>query len=76
VVLGLPLAGHGPTSTLVRSRVIAESNAVLGCGFVRAAHTDDAAGWLLVSERVLHLPDLVNPDQPPFWRFAGSENYV
>jgi glyoxylase-like metal-dependent hydrolase (beta-lactamase superfamily II) len=45
-------------------------------GFVRAAHTDDAAGWLLVSEHVLHLPDLVNPDQPPFWRFAGSETYV
>jgi glyoxylase-like metal-dependent hydrolase (beta-lactamase superfamily II) len=45
-------------------------------GFVRAAHTDDAAGWLLASERVLHLPDLVNPDQPPFWRFAGSENYT
>jgi glyoxylase-like metal-dependent hydrolase (beta-lactamase superfamily II) len=44
-------------------------------GFVRAAHTDDAAGWLLTSEHVLHLPDLVNPDQPPFWHFAGSENY-
>ena len=45
-------------------------------GFTRAAHADDAAGWLLVGEKVLHLPDLVNPDQPPFWHFAGSENYV
>ena len=23
-----------------------------------------------------HFPDLVNPDQPPFWRFAGSETYA
>ena len=30
VALGLPLAGHGPASTLVRSRVVAASNAVLG----------------------------------------------
>jgi glyoxylase-like metal-dependent hydrolase (beta-lactamase superfamily II) len=45
-------------------------------GFRRAAHSDDAAAWLLGSEKVLHLPDLVNPDQPPFWQFAGSENYV
>jgi glyoxylase-like metal-dependent hydrolase (beta-lactamase superfamily II) len=45
-------------------------------GFVRAAHTDDASAWLLVGEKVVHSPDLVNPDQPPFWEFAGSENYV
>jgi len=45
-------------------------------GFTRAAHADDAAGWLLVGDKVLHAPDLVNPDQPPFWHCAGSENYV
>ena len=45
-------------------------------GFVRAAHTDDASAWVLVGEKVVHCPDLVNPDQPPFWEFAGSENYV
>lgn len=45
-------------------------------GFERAAHTDDAAAWLLTAERVVHLPDLVNPDEPPFRRFAISENYV
>lgn len=45
-------------------------------GFTRASHTDDAGIWLLASEQVAHLPDLVNPDEPPFRRFAVSENYV
>jgi glyoxylase-like metal-dependent hydrolase (beta-lactamase superfamily II) len=45
-------------------------------GFVRAAHADDAAALLLLQEEVAHLPDLINGDQPPFRRFAESENYV
>jgi glyoxylase-like metal-dependent hydrolase (beta-lactamase superfamily II) len=45
-------------------------------GFERAAHTDDHGVWLLTNEKVAHLPDLVNPDQPPFWNFAGSENFT
>lgn len=45
-------------------------------GFKRAAHTDDHGVWLLDREKVAHLPDLVNPDQPPFWAFAGAENFV
>lgn len=45
-------------------------------GFTRPAHCDDAGSWLLVQEKVVHLPDLVNGDQPPFRNFAASENYV
>lgn len=45
-------------------------------GFTRAAHADDHSAWLLTGERVLHSPDLINCDQPPFWHFAGSENFV
>ena len=45
-------------------------------GFERGAHADDHGVWLLTNEKVAHLPDLVNPDQPPFWNFAGSENFV
>jgi glyoxylase-like metal-dependent hydrolase (beta-lactamase superfamily II) len=45
-------------------------------GFERAAHADDHGIWLLATEQVAHLPDLINPDQPPFWAFAGSENFV
>ena len=45
-------------------------------GFKHAAHTDDHAAWLLVGERVLHAPDLLNADQPPFWNFAGSERFA
>lgn len=45
-------------------------------GFTRAAHTDDAAALLLVQEKVAHLPDLVNGDQPPFRNFGTAENYV
>ena len=45
-------------------------------GIERAAHADDHGIWLLHGEKVVHLPDLVNPDQPPFWAFAGSDSYV
>jgi hypothetical protein len=45
-------------------------------GFERAAHCDDAGTFLLVEEKVVHLPDLLNSDQPPFWRFGTAENTV
>ena len=44
-------------------------------GFEWAAHSDDHSAWLLKQERIVHCPDLINPDQPPFWRFAGSERF-
>ncbi|ERM19963.1 MBL fold metallo-hydrolase [Brevibacillus laterosporus] len=45
-------------------------------GFQRAGHSDDHSVWLLKDEGVLHAPDLINPDQPPFWRFAGSDTFL
>ncbi|MBM6551480.1 MBL fold metallo-hydrolase [Marinomonas ostreistagni] len=45
-------------------------------GFAHAAHTDDHSAWLMKEERVLHAPDLLNSDQPPFWNFAGSERFT
>lgn len=45
-------------------------------GFENAAHCDDAGAYLLVEEKVVHLPDLINGDQPPFWRFGTAENTV
>lgn len=44
-------------------------------GFEWAAHSDDHSAWLLKQERIVHSPDLINPDQPPFWRFAGNERF-
>ena len=44
-------------------------------GFEWAAHSDDHSAWLLRQERIIHSPDLINPDQPPFWRFAGNERF-
>lgn len=44
-------------------------------GFEFAAHTDDHSAWLLVQDRIVHSPDLINPDQPPFWKFAGNERF-
>lgn len=45
-------------------------------GFPWAAHTEDHGVWLLPSERVVHAPDLLSPDQPPFWRFAANERFL
>ena len=45
-------------------------------GFERAAHADDHGIWLLKEEKIAHIPDLINPDQPPFWAFAGSETFA
>ncbi|MGH7303473.1 MAG: MBL fold metallo-hydrolase [Candidatus Rokuibacteriota bacterium] len=44
-------------------------------GFEWAAHCDDHSAWLLKQDRIVHSPDLINPDQPPFWRFAGNERF-
>ena len=44
-------------------------------GFEWAAHSDDHSAWLLKQERIIHSPDLINPDQPPFWRFAGNGRF-
>ncbi len=44
-------------------------------GFEWAAHSDDHSAWLLVEDRIIHSPDLINPDQPPFWKFAGNERF-
>jgi glyoxylase-like metal-dependent hydrolase (beta-lactamase superfamily II) len=44
-------------------------------GFEWAAHSDDHSAWLLKQDRIIHSPDLINPDQPPFWRFAGNERF-
>lgn len=44
-------------------------------GFEWAAHSDDHSAWLLKQARIIHSPDLINPDQPPFWRFAGNERF-
>ena len=44
-------------------------------GFEWAAHSDDHSAWLLKEDRIIHSPDLINPDQPPFWRFAGNERF-
>ena len=45
-------------------------------GFEWAAHTEDHGAWLLPGERVAHVPDLISPDQPPFWRFAANERFL
>lgn len=64
-----------PTEVLdwPRARFDFEGTTVEQFGFEWAAHCDDHSAWLLADERVIHSSDLINPDQPPFWRFAGNE---
>lgn len=40
------------------------------------AHAHDHAAYVLEGTGVVHVPDVINPDQPPFWSFAGAEGYL
>lgn len=60
-----------PTSSFVFEDIKVEMH-----GFDPAAHTDDHSVWLIPSEKVLHAPDLINPDQLPFRGFAVSERFL
>jgi glyoxylase-like metal-dependent hydrolase (beta-lactamase superfamily II) len=40
-----------------------------------AAHVSDSATWLFENEKVLHIPDYVNPNQVPYLGFGGSHTY-
>lgn len=40
------------------------------------AHAHDHAIFVLNGQGVAHIPDVINPDQPPFWSFAGSASYL
>lgn len=44
-------------------------------GFEPAAHVEDSSAWLLVEEKIIHAPDMFNPDQMPYLNFGGSETY-
>ncbi|MFI9560461.1 hypothetical protein [Nonomuraea endophytica] len=53
-----------------------EDLSVAPYGFEWAAHTDDHSAWQLAGERIVHCPDLMGPDQPPFWRFTANERFL
>ncbi|WP_407495636.1 MBL fold metallo-hydrolase [Pseudooceanicola sp. MF1-13] len=40
------------------------------------AHAHDHAAFVLEGTGVVHVPDVINPDQPPFWSFAGADSYL
>ncbi|ARE41222.1 metallo-beta-lactamase family protein [Rhodovulum sp. P5] len=44
--------------------------------FSADAHAHDHAAYVLEGTGVVHAPDVINPDQPPFWSFAGAEGYL
>lgn len=44
--------------------------------FGSEAHAHDHAAYVLEGTGVVHVPDVINPDQPPFWSFAGAEGYL
>lgn len=44
--------------------------------FSENTHAHDHAAYVLEGTGVVHVPDVINPDQPPFWSFAGAEGYL
>lgn len=41
-----------------------------------SGHARDHAIYVPEGTGVIHVPDIFNPDQPPFWAFAGAESYL
>lgn len=41
-----------------------------------SGHAHDHSVYVLEGTGVIHVPDVINPDQPPFWAFAGAESYL
>ena len=41
-----------------------------------SGHARDHAIYIPEGTGVIHAPDIFNPDQPPFWSFAGAESYI
>lgn len=44
-------------------------------GFQTPAHEEDSAMWILENEKVMHIPDYVNPDQMAYLWFGWSQTY-
>lgn len=44
--------------------------------YKKAAHSLDSAAWLLVEEKLIHSPDIVNANQVPFQGFGGSLTFT
>lgn len=42
----------------------------------QSGHAHDHAIYVLEGTGVAHVPDVINPDQPPFWSFAGADSYM
>ena len=41
-----------------------------------SGHARDHAIYVPEGTGVIHVPDIFNPDQPPFWAFGGAESYL
>lgn len=70
-------------SNLARPDVVIENNAftfedltVRVVPLASDAHAHDHAIYVLEGTGVAHVPDVINPDQPPFWSFAGADSYL
>lgn len=68
--------GHGHEHGRGHAAFRFEGLAVELHDFAHPAHTDDHSAWLLKEQRVVHSPDLLNPDPLPFHGFAVSDTLV
>lgn len=44
--------------------------------FARPAHSSDSVAWSFDTEKVLHAPDILNPDQMAFLGFGGAQTFT
>lgn len=44
--------------------------------FKPSAHSHDSVAWLLEGEKLIHSPDIVNPNQLPYHGFGGSHTFT
>lgn len=69
-------SNHPAPTDVIRDSFTFENLEVNVMPLHSSGHAHDHAIYALGDTGVIHIPDVINPDQPPFWSFAGAESYV
>jgi len=67
---------HPKPTNIVKNSFKFEDLVVNVIALEDSSHAHDHSIYELKGTGVIHVPDIINPDQPPFWSFAGADTYL